>query len=183
MEDRFFYKEEIFFADKSDRELGQNQEKIIDSLRGNLAVGVVGGFFEEGYPVYFISQFALHNLGMSFEAFMECTGDMVLLEIHETDAVIRVLHQAERFLMQPLFAVILVDQPQRTDPYLPAVPGGGESAHLIDPHRFPVPVCHAVLPDKSLLHGLCIKDPPVFLVNRVKISAAGALHERLKRHA
>ncbi len=85
MEDRFFYKEEIFFADKSDRELGQNQEKIIDSLRGNLAVGVVGGFFEEGYPVYFISQFALHNLGMSFEAFMECTGGRYLDAVYEED--------------------------------------------------------------------------------------------------
>ncbi len=85
MEDRFFYKEEIFFADKSDRELGQNQEKIIDSLRGNLAVGVVGGFFEEGYPVYFISQFALHNLGMSFEAFMERTGGRYLDAVYEED--------------------------------------------------------------------------------------------------
>lgn len=85
MEERFFYKEEIFFADKNDRELGQNQDKIIDILRGNLAVGVVGGFFEEGYPVYFISQFALHNLGMSFEAFMERTGGRYLDAVYEED--------------------------------------------------------------------------------------------------
>lgn len=85
MEEKFFYKEEIFFTDKSDRELGQNQEKIIDILRGNLAVGVVGGFFEEGYPVYFISQFALHNLGLSFESFMEHTKGRYLEAVYEED--------------------------------------------------------------------------------------------------
>lgn len=85
MEEKFFYKEEIFFTDKSDRELGQNQEKIIDLLRGNLAVGVVGGFFEEGYPVYFISQFALHNLGLSFESFMERTKGRYLEAVYEED--------------------------------------------------------------------------------------------------
>lgn len=85
MEEKFFYKEEIFFTDKSDRELGQNQEKIIDILRGNLAVGVVGGFFKEGYPVYFISEFALHNLGLSYEKFMERTGGRYLEAVYEED--------------------------------------------------------------------------------------------------
>ena len=51
MEERFFYEEEIFFTSDDSRELGENQGKIIETLRGNLAVGVVGGFFEEGYPM------------------------------------------------------------------------------------------------------------------------------------
>ncbi|MCM1120472.1 MAG: response regulator [bacterium] len=85
MEEKFFYKEEIFFTNSNDRELGQNQEKIIELLRGNLAVGVVGGFFEEGYPVYFISHFALNNLGLSFEQFMERTGGRYLNAVYEED--------------------------------------------------------------------------------------------------
>ena len=66
MEEHFFYQEEIYFTKNNSRELGDNQDKIVDMLRSNLAVGVVGGFFEEGYPVYFISNFELNNLVMSF---------------------------------------------------------------------------------------------------------------------
>lgn len=85
MKDRYFYKEEIFFANENDRELGQNQDKIIELLRGNLAVGVVGGFFEEGYPIYFISHFTLNNLGLTYETFMERTGGRYLEAVYEED--------------------------------------------------------------------------------------------------
>ena len=85
MEEHFFYQEEIYFTKNNSRELGDNQEKIVEMLRSNLAVGVVGGFFEEGYPVYFISHFALNNLGLSFEEFMERTGGSFLREIYEED--------------------------------------------------------------------------------------------------
>ena len=85
MEEHFFYQEEIYFTKNNSRELGDNQEKIVEMLRSNLAVGVVGGFFEEGYPVYFISHFALNNLGMSFEEFMERTGGSFLRAVYEED--------------------------------------------------------------------------------------------------
>ncbi len=85
MEEHFYYQEEIFFTGDNSRELGENQEKIVEMLRGNLAVGAVGGFFEEGYPVYFISHFALNNLGLSFEEFMERTGGSFLKAVHEED--------------------------------------------------------------------------------------------------
>ena len=85
MDEHFFYQEEIYFAERNNRELGKNQEKIVEMLRSNLAVGVVGGFFEEGYPVYFISHFALNNLGLSFEEFMERTGGCFIKEIYEED--------------------------------------------------------------------------------------------------
>lgn len=85
MEEHFFYQEEIYFTKDNSRELGENQEKIVEMLRSNLAVGVVGGFFEEGYPVYFISHFALNNLGLSFGEFMERTGGCFLNAIYEED--------------------------------------------------------------------------------------------------
>lgn len=85
MGERFYYQEELFFAREEDRELGENQEKIVEMLRSNLAVGVVGGFFEEGYPIYFISHFALNNLGMNFQEFMERTGGSYLNAVYEKD--------------------------------------------------------------------------------------------------
>ncbi|MDE7223716.1 MAG: response regulator [Acetatifactor sp.] len=85
MEEHFFYQEEIYFTEDRGRELGGNQEKIVEMLRSNLAVGVVGGFFEEGYPVYFISHFALNNLGLSFEEFMERTEGRFLNAVYEED--------------------------------------------------------------------------------------------------
>ncbi len=55
MGERFYYQEELFFTRDEDRELGENQEKIVEMLRSNLAVGVVAGFFEEGVIRYTLS--------------------------------------------------------------------------------------------------------------------------------
>lgn len=85
MGERFYYQEELFFTRDEDRELGENQEKIVEMLRSNLAVGVVAGFFEEGYPIYFISHFALNNLGLNFGEFMERTGGRYLEAVYEKD--------------------------------------------------------------------------------------------------
>lgn len=75
MDNRFFYKEEIYFAEHHKQNLLEhNQEKVVDMLLQNTAVGVVGGFYEEGLPIHFISQFALRNIGYTFEEFMEKTG-------------------------------------------------------------------------------------------------------------
>lgn len=54
----------------------------------NVAVGVVGGFYEEGYPVYFISSFALNNMGMTYEQFMEKTGGCYLNAVYGPDETI-----------------------------------------------------------------------------------------------
>ena len=72
--ERYYYREEIFFVDHSDREfLEENNNKVIELLNNNSAVGVVGGFYDEGYPLYFISQFALKSLGYTFDEFMAMT--------------------------------------------------------------------------------------------------------------
>lgn len=83
-----FYKEELFFTTE-ETELGdENQDKIIELLGRNVAVGVVGGFYEEGYPVYFISSFALNNMGMTYEQFMEKTGGCYLNAVYGPDETI-----------------------------------------------------------------------------------------------
>ena len=85
MAERRFYQEELFFPKNGDELEQENQNKIVDLLNRNVAVGVVGGFYEEGFPVYFISSFALRNMGMSYEQFMERTGGQFLQNVYEAD--------------------------------------------------------------------------------------------------
>ena len=85
MSKRWFYQEELFFAQEDDSLREINQDKIIDMLNKNGAVGVVGGFYEEGFPIYFISAFALNNIGMTFEQFMETTGGKYLEAVYAED--------------------------------------------------------------------------------------------------
>lgn len=72
---RSFYKEDLFFIGEDeasgDGALGQ---QIVDLLSANFAVGAVCGFYEDGYPVYCISDFALQNLDMSIGDFLQQTG-------------------------------------------------------------------------------------------------------------
>lgn len=82
---RWFYKEEMFFTSDEHGIEDINQDKIIELLGKNVAVGVVGGFYEEGFPLYFISEFALSNIGMTFEQFMERTGGKFLEAVYKPD--------------------------------------------------------------------------------------------------
>lgn len=85
MSKRSFYQEKLYFTQDEQDLLADNQDKIIDMLSKNVAVGVVGGFYEEGFPVYFISSFALNNVGMSYEQFMERTGGKFREAVYEAD--------------------------------------------------------------------------------------------------
>ena len=82
---RWFYKEEVFFTTEEKRHSDENQDRIVELLAKNVAVGVVGGFYEDGFPVYFISAFALNNIGMTYEQFMEKTGGSFLQAVYEPD--------------------------------------------------------------------------------------------------
>lgn len=60
----FYYKEGITFINDEDTAISNDIQKlVVDTLVRNSAVGVVSGFYEEGYPIYFISQFALASVG------------------------------------------------------------------------------------------------------------------------
>ena len=85
MAKRWFYKEEVFFTTEEKRLSDENQDRIVELLGKNVAVGVVGGFYEDGFPVYFISAFALNNIGMTYEQFMEKTGGSFLQAVYEPD--------------------------------------------------------------------------------------------------
>ena len=66
MGERFYYQEELFFTRDEDRELGENQEKIVEMLRSNLAVGVVAGFFEGGLSDILYQPFCAEQSGFEF---------------------------------------------------------------------------------------------------------------------
>lgn len=85
MKGRWFYKEEMFFTADEQGVGDEIQNKIIELLGKNVAVGVVSGFYEEGFPLYFISQFALSNIGMTFEQFMEKTKGKFLEAVYKPD--------------------------------------------------------------------------------------------------
>lgn len=81
-----YYKEEIYFTEGDSRELmAWNQNTIVELLAENGAVGVVGTFYEEGLPLYFISHFMMANIGYTFEEFMEVTGGNYLEIVYLKD--------------------------------------------------------------------------------------------------
>lgn len=74
MAKEYHYNEKIHFVDTiCSSFLPEDQGTIIDTLTKNKAVGVVSGFYDDGFPVRFISNFMLANLGYSFEKFYELT--------------------------------------------------------------------------------------------------------------
>lgn len=85
MPKRSFYQEKLYFTQDEEDLLADNQDKIVDMLSRNVAVGVVGGFYEEGFPVYFISSFALNNMRLTYEQFMERTNGKYMEAIFEED--------------------------------------------------------------------------------------------------
>ena len=63
MAKEFHYNEKIHFVDTiCSSFLPEDQGTIIDTLTKNKAVGVVSGFYDEGFPVRFISNFIFKSL-------------------------------------------------------------------------------------------------------------------------
>ena len=85
MSGNHFYKEEMFYTTQATELEEIHQQKITDSFNENDAIGSIGGFYEEGYPVWFISVFALNVVKLSFEEFMDRTGGSYLKLVCEQD--------------------------------------------------------------------------------------------------
>lgn len=80
------YYEKIFFSSGDDRELlPRNQDAIIELLDKNGAVGVVGLYDEPGYPIYFISGFALTAIGYSYPEVMAVSEGRFIQLVYEKD--------------------------------------------------------------------------------------------------
>lgn len=84
MSDPQRYYEELYFSSGDGRQLlPQNQEAIIDLLDKNGAVGVVGVYDEPGYPIYFMSGFALTAIEYEFQEVLKVSeGKFINLVFH-----------------------------------------------------------------------------------------------------
>lgn len=86
MSDSQKYYEELYFSSGDGRQLlPQNQEAIIHLLDKNGAVGIVGVYDEPGYPIYFISGFALTAIGYSYEEMMEVSKGKFMHFVFDKD--------------------------------------------------------------------------------------------------
>lgn len=81
-----YYREEINFTeDCTEGLLLEKQEKIVRTLAKNQAVGIISGYYSEGYPVYLVSDFMLANVGYTYDEFMEKTHGNYLELVYEKD--------------------------------------------------------------------------------------------------
>ena len=86
MSDSQKYYEELYFSSGDGRQLlPQNQEAIIDLLDKNGAVGIVGVYDEPGYPIYFISGFALTAIGYGYKEMMEVSKGKFMHFVYDKD--------------------------------------------------------------------------------------------------
>lgn len=86
MSDSQKYYEELYFNSGDGRQLlPHNQDVIIDLLDKNGAVGIVGVYDEPGYPIYFISGFALTAMGYSYSEMMKVSEGKFINLVFEKD--------------------------------------------------------------------------------------------------
>lgn len=80
------YYEDLYFIHQDSRSLlPQNQAAVIELLDKNGAVGVVGFYDEPGYPIYFISGFALTALGYDRHELLHACSEQFLNLVFEKD--------------------------------------------------------------------------------------------------
>lgn len=89
-----FYREQHLYSEEAVPFCEETYETIRSSIYENHAVGFLAGYYDERMTIACVSEFFLHNLGYSYEKFMETTENS-LLNIVCTDD--RTIVEAERF--------------------------------------------------------------------------------------
>ena len=65
---------------------GSAQQELLEILCQIMPGGIVGGYLEEGFPLYVINDAMLQMTGYTYEEFVEATGGLVINSIYEEDA-------------------------------------------------------------------------------------------------
>lgn len=86
-----------FISDQAEVLKGPAQRELIEIASGMMPGGVIGGYIDEGFPLYVINDTMLSMMGYTYEDFVEETKGMVLNSIYEED-VPRVNEQVRRRL-------------------------------------------------------------------------------------
>ena len=65
---------------------GKAQKEILDIVCRIMPGGIIGGYIEEGFPLYVINDTMLEMMGYTYEEFVEAVDGMVANSFHEDDA-------------------------------------------------------------------------------------------------
>ncbi|MGN0536849.1 MAG: hybrid sensor histidine kinase/response regulator [Acutalibacteraceae bacterium] len=83
--EKYYYKENVFFVNDRYSAIERYQDELTAVLENNRAVGIIVGYYEEGLPICFLSNFMLGALGCTFEEFMAFTNGNLLAAIYKED--------------------------------------------------------------------------------------------------
>lgn len=75
--------ESIHFSDPS--VTGRIRDESFDIIRRSIPGGMLAGYLEEGFPLYYVNQNMLDYLGFDYDGFVESIGGRVLNGIHPDD--------------------------------------------------------------------------------------------------
>ncbi len=76
----------IQFLEKAKEEFErQITERSFDLLNKSLSGGIMGGYIEEGFPLYYINEHMLEHLGYTYEEFVEDNQGLVINCMHPDD--------------------------------------------------------------------------------------------------
>ena len=68
------YKEELLYSVEEPQLSEEAYSAIQSTIYHNYAVGFIAGYYDENLTIAYISEFFLHNLGYSYEEFMNRTS-------------------------------------------------------------------------------------------------------------
>lgn len=74
-----------FVSEEMNRLNRQTQQDLMDLMTEVIPGGVIGGYLEEGFPLYVVNDQLLSMVGYTYEEFLADTGGLVLNSIHESD--------------------------------------------------------------------------------------------------
>lgn len=83
-EEEFF---PLHFISRQEEEMNARaQKELLDIMCRIMPGGIIGGYIEDGFPLYVINDTMLEMMGYTYEEFMEATDGLVENTFHEDDA-------------------------------------------------------------------------------------------------
>ena len=74
-----------FISGQAAKLQAEAQRGLLDILCGIMPGGIIGGYIEEGFPLYVVNDTMLDMMGYTYEEFVEDVAGMVINTIHEDD--------------------------------------------------------------------------------------------------
>lgn len=75
-----------FFSEKQEPLNETVQQELLDIICQMMPGGVIGGYIEEGFPLYVVNDTMLEMVGYTYDEFVKATKGLIINSIHEQDA-------------------------------------------------------------------------------------------------